>query len=1194
MAENAFKRQDTGLVGKNIGRVLDAAGIDNEWNSDIPYSTAASNSMTGALNFFGSLLPFDAEKTGETFRDARGQVRPRINIKPKVPEAIKAWSDAADRTRSGQYHNTDPLLVVSPAFGTGSIGAAIEGRLAGEAAAGAAVRAAEKPHAPEVNAFKEPEAPPFADYNRGRFAKSMAEGSASRAPEGAEFFYDHDAQHNQYSKRKALEDGADALFGDNGRTVASNDVTPLPQATAEPREALDPALFHRRFKQHPTNPNPDHVYNMERIGRRVADGVDPARLTMPLEEAYRPPGVRLSANADEKPAVLAAAEASGDGGNAFKAGGRGPRSQNDQTPFYGEHVGPKGQLIDDPQVLAERYGLKTGLPGQATNEGRFNPSTSALLQRGVQPRQTATYYRKQLQGRGAVPPGDILDSAMRDVGVSGPDHVINRDDLVRAIEQRSPRLATGRTMTGAERTAIDNEVQRLESEHTGARFDATVAHGDGPGEGWVKSNALMRERDALRAKRDATPSNKWDNYATKDGDGRKPQNYFETVIGYQNTPPRWFLNNEAEYGPYNGRALSDTQRYPDGRDTWDFEQADAAHRTAASKATYYINGYKTPQDAIAAAEADVARYRAELAKYPNGNRYAEEDLASAQKTLEITKRHAANVRDNWNGINYELGTPGIFRDGHFSADSRFESKQPERTNLEGWQRGQLTNVERAMTPEEANAFKDATHEYEGLWARSHEAEDAIRDWQAERGADWNKRIKEHHDQWTRRIAEAARNGASPADLADLRMQSRREIEAFNPRTPEERAKRRQLIEEANALERAAQAAPKPKPPTVNHFLVDEAQDQRRRMYEKNKGATPEQRRMAEAAQTASRSMLDREAQSMHEFIASPAFEQATRVIEDLSDGNPEFFEKFARTKGHYNNNKNRDFRDKYAADLLMDMQYILEGFGDMYEEGASVMKPFEDADALYRNYIQAKQIHADAQARFSSLSDGTPPSPYVHSKADSTHLLANEAVRDATRLDADAITWVPGDENALRMGIGTHIDHVQYDHTNHNLSYRPRGSAYIKTVPGSVTPDQLAEHVGPEIANKLLQRDQFGGHLTKVDIPEGQVVGGRGMNAFYGDERGLDRDGRQALYPGQLAKIISRLDPNANVVPRPVNMADQFLTKVNKEFPSIQLSEAAKRKALQIGLRLFSNADLSPALMAPAAASAENPNAFAR
>lgn len=104
-------------------------------------------------------------------------------------------------------------------------------------------------------------------------------------------------------------------------------------------------------------------------------------------------------------------------------------------PFYGEDVGIKGRI--SPEAM-DQYGeqVKSGLPGRPTEQGRFNQNVAALLQEGVAPKQTWTYYKKQILSRGGKKAPDMVAADK----TFGANEVIAKGDLVRFLDERAPEM----------------------------------------------------------------------------------------------------------------------------------------------------------------------------------------------------------------------------------------------------------------------------------------------------------------------------------------------------------------------------------------------------------------------------------------------------------------------------------------------------------------------------------------------------------------------------------------------------------------------------------------------------------------------------------------------------------------------------------------------------------------------------------
>lgn len=1160
----------TGVGGKVISRLLDALGVEHGYDASVGIGDAVANSATGIANIAAHYAPFEFTNTpsGNAFAATaptragmmKTQGYPNLGMTLKVPQAAQDWQAANDRVRAGQPSNMDGLLLSAPAFAVGGVGAKLEGTAA-RAAMPERVRAVE---------------PVFEEIQPGHYYNNPASDASYQRDAGRHILAQEDF--NNAGGYGSVP--ADRSFD---RRVPESHVGDSASGMAA-TGAIDRLTG-------PNGINLDYGDMLAKLDRRSST---------------------LHANADERAALPGVFVQDSDNAFASGRGGTGPRTSNDQTPFYGAHVGPKGQLIDDPAALADRYGLETGLPGAPSDAGRFNPSTASLLQRGVAPKQTAAYYRKQMQGRGGVPPGAMLDNAFADLGVSRPDQVLSRDDLVRAIEGRSPRIAVEKTLTKAEQEALVDEraaaIAEMSDHMRSAAENGTA----------IDASPMQARLQAADQKRLASPENRWDSYATSqapDAMARQPgvvssrPNYQETVIGYKPAKPRYDLSNLTA------------------------EDREILGASASSEGYEYAR--KLTDDAM---------------RDPRASQFMQVQHANLN---DIATRLIDNGPD--------VGTPGSFKDNHFMAHRDAPNGSP-RDNLEGWQRGQMIDAVRDMSPDESNAFNVQSAAHDAARVGHFQAQQAGVDYRMSISRAGSQSRSDYVAAQRDRLTSPEFEALPPREQANLRAEVRDNIEMYTGHSADQTAELRRLADTEAGAHKILRDTPSPTKPTANYFLVDEAQDQRSRMYEKNKGAEPaEAQRLRDGADAARRDYFENKGRAAADLVRSPDIQ---RIIASLDPKNSREQLRAALSKVDYS--KSMNFDKQAVADILSsrnpnDSQLgslvdMLEGLphvadtavlaeiqaaraahmtstqlsktvGTLDDRNHYVLKKGDAADAMhilqtirdnandllpvppgggldhpnmqmrdnilgtYNGANNALNAMTDAIARADAAEHGVKPSPYTSRKADATHLLANEAVRDAAAGDARGIAWVPGDENAVRMGIGTHVK---------GLSYSPRdGRLGYVTSDGSqnyfpkVDPGKLDEMLGADLAQELrkqptIRQGEYDVH--RLDVPEGKVIGGRGMNAFYGNEHGLDRDGRQALYPGQLAKIIGRMDPEADVTARPLDM-DGFTTKVNKSFPHIKLTEEAKRKARQIGLRLFSNGSVVPAA-AGAAAQAQD-NAFA-
>ncbi len=129
--------------------------------------------------------------------------------------------------------------------------------------------------------------------------------------------------------------------------------------------------------------------------------------------------------------------------------------------------------------------------------------------------------------------------------------------------------------------------------------------------------------------------------------------------------------------------------------------------------------------------------------------------------------------------------------------------------------------------------------------------------------------------------------------------------------------------------------------------------------------------------------------------------------------------------------------------------------------------------------------------------DGVPNAPFKQS----WHELAmKRMLRYAAENGYDKLSWDTGDTNAARYDLSKQVGRIRYDTATHTLdAFEPgvRGGLLLHRV---VEPDRLADTIGKEAADKIVNRptskdpaNDAVHHLYGVDLK----VGGEGMKAFY-------------------------------------------------------------------------------------------------
>lgn len=121
-----------------------------------------------------------------------------------------------------------------------------------------------------------------------------------------------------------------------------------------------------------------------------------------------------------------------------------------------------------------------------------------------------------------------------------------------------------------------------------------------------------------------------------------------------------------------------------------------------------------------------------------------------------------------------------------------------------------------------------------------------------------------------------------------------------------------------------------------------------------------------------------------------------------------------------------------------------------------------------------------------------PDAPF---KKDWHELLLKRALREAAEGGYDQLAWTPGDVQNERYDLSTKIDDIRYfkdAHGNFHLDVNPISKSRFQL--GPLTPEKLADHVGKDLASKMIQD---GGLTSKVLKGDDLKIGGAGMRGFY-------------------------------------------------------------------------------------------------
>jgi hypothetical protein len=189
-----------------------------------------------------------------------------------------------------------------------------------------------------------------------------------------------------------------------------------------------------------------------------------------------------------------------------------------------------------------------------------------------------------------------------------------------------------------------------------------------------------------------------------------------------------------------------------------------------------------------------------------------------------------------------------------------------------------------------------------------------------------------------------------------------------------------------------------------------------------------------------------------------------------------------REKGYRGDQKKTDWDDpEYAAarNRSMELQNEFNRNSHRPDRQAEIKPLMEEARKLERSFTD----------RNNKIGKLVPDAPF---KKNWEEMALKRLIHHAAEKGYHGIVVTPGKEQADRYSLAKHIDDLHYSGSN-LVAYDPEGNEVIKRT--GVTPQELPEIVGKELADKLMAQEPQGTlrSLRGVDLE----VGGEGMKGFY-------------------------------------------------------------------------------------------------
>jgi len=260
--------------------------------------------------------------------------------------------------------------------------------------------------------------------------------------------------------------------------------------------------------------------------------------------------------------------------------------------------------------------------------------------------------------------------------------------------------------------------------------------------------------------------------------------------------------------------------------------------------------------------------------------------------------------------------------------------------------------------------------------------------------------------------------------------------------------------------------------------------------------------------------------------------------------------------------------------------------------GASFSSKAEAEDTLASEFPGRDDLELRPAAKMVDL--GVPAAPFVtdsNNKATNAYisLLMKKAISQAIDSDSASVAWTTGDQQADRYDLSQKIDHIDYRKSKDDrfeLGIVGTNGEELETPEESYAADELDALVGKDIADKIRGGEgELGGGRTTlrgIDLK----IGGDWAKAMYGDENGLNAQGKPALITQAAMEIARKMGGKIESVPvvigipyrdslqgKSITPEDQKRMKAGgrlKDQPALIITPEMKEKILSEGMPMFS------------------------
>ena len=210
--------------------------------------------------------------------------------------------------------------------------------------------------------------------------------------------------------------------------------------------------------------------------------------------------------------------------------------------------------------------------------------------------------------------------------------------------------------------------------------------------------------------------------------------------------------------------------------------------------------------------------------------------------------------------------------------------------------------------------------------------------------------------------------------------------------------------------------------------------------------------------------------------------------------------------------KGRDEGFKPSKEELAAKENKLEAmeknWRELEEQYLAMPRNSQEQAKKFEEYKKSYKEHSAAKDEYLKGRNGISPAPYVTTTKGWTELALKKALDHAIKSGAHYFTWTPGKTQADRYNLAKQVKSIKYQPDMKRLMIYPhKGETQVEF---GVEPDHLPNHLGKEVAKKLLEseKDHLDNHFLS---DENLHIGGEGMKNYY-----------DSILPNHLSEIVRK------------------------------------------------------------------------